>query len=263
MIETLFPEGSSSEPGVHLHMCATDAQRVAASMSLVTGNLENARLWLEAHDRWLNWSEAVLGRADGMLLWAELHLAEGDVALADEFAQQALTLASDPRQPLALIAVHRFLGELSTRRLAANSAKTHLKQSLELSNACALPFERALTTLAIAEFEIATGEKDAAVAHLREVRQTCEQLRAHPTLKRVSAIEHLISKSKDQPPFGLTPRELEVLRLLSQGMSDREIADHLFISHHTVMRHVSHILGKLDVESRTAAVAKAVREVIS
>jgi DNA-binding CsgD family transcriptional regulator len=57
----------------------------------------------------------------------------------------------------------------------------------------------------------------------------------------------------------LSPREMDVLRLLVDGKSDREIAAELFISHHTVMRHVSHILGKLGVESRTAAATWAVR----
>jgi DNA-binding CsgD family transcriptional regulator/tetratricopeptide (TPR) repeat protein len=60
-------------------------------------------------------------------------------------------------------------------------------------------------------------------------------------------------------PAGLTPRELDVLRLLTQGLSDREIGDRLYISHYTVMRHVTGILGKLEVSSRTAAAAWAVR----
>jgi len=63
-----------------------------------------------------------------------------------------------------------------------------------------------------------------------------------------------------QAPLLLTPRELDVLRCLTDGKSDREIAADLFISHHTVMRHVSNILGKLGVESRTAAATYAVRE---
>lgn len=58
----------------------------------------------------------------------------------------------------------------------------------------------------------------------------------------------------------LSPREVEVLRLIVGGMTDREIAATLNISHHTVMRHVSHILNKLDVESRTAAATWAVRQ---
>ncbi|MDP8908481.1 MAG: LuxR C-terminal-related transcriptional regulator, partial [Chloroflexota bacterium] len=61
-------------------------------------------------------------------------------------------------------------------------------------------------------------------------------------------------------PFGLTPREEEVLRLVAAGHSDREIADTLSISTRTASNHVSHILAKLEVESRTAAVGRAIRE---
>jgi DNA-binding NarL/FixJ family response regulator len=57
----------------------------------------------------------------------------------------------------------------------------------------------------------------------------------------------------------LTPREREVLKLLAEGCTDREIADRLFISHRTAMQHVANILGKLEVSSRTAAAAFALR----
>jgi DNA-binding CsgD family transcriptional regulator len=59
---------------------------------------------------------------------------------------------------------------------------------------------------------------------------------------------------------GLTPREIEVLRLLAQGQSDRDIAEALFISRHTAMKHVANILAKLGVGSRTAAATVALRE---
>jgi DNA-binding NarL/FixJ family response regulator len=58
---------------------------------------------------------------------------------------------------------------------------------------------------------------------------------------------------------GLTPREVEILRLVAEGHSDREIGDLLSISHRTVMTHVSNILAKLNLESRTAAAAFARR----
>ena len=58
----------------------------------------------------------------------------------------------------------------------------------------------------------------------------------------------------------LTPREREVLGLLAEGLTNREIADRLVLSEHTVHRHVSHVLGKLGVPSRAAAAAHAVRQ---
>jgi DNA-binding NarL/FixJ family response regulator len=58
---------------------------------------------------------------------------------------------------------------------------------------------------------------------------------------------------------GLTPRELEVLRLLVEGQSNAEIADALFVSVRTVRAHVASILAKLDVPTRTAAAAFAIR----
>jgi predicted ATPase/DNA-binding CsgD family transcriptional regulator len=67
-------------------------------------------------------------------------------------------------------------------------------------------------------------------------------------------------RTVEHRPGGLTRREVEVLRLLVEGKSDREIAAALYISPRTVMRHVSHILNKLDVESRTAAATWAVRQ---
>jgi DNA-binding NarL/FixJ family response regulator len=61
------------------------------------------------------------------------------------------------------------------------------------------------------------------------------------------------------PGAGLSPREVEVLRLLVEGRSDREIAAALAISPRTVMRHVAGILNKLGVSSRTAAATIAIR----
>ena len=58
---------------------------------------------------------------------------------------------------------------------------------------------------------------------------------------------------------GLTPRELEVLNLVAAGRSNREIADLLFLSERTVENHVRHVLTKLDVPSRVAAAAYAIR----
>jgi DNA-binding NarL/FixJ family response regulator len=63
--------------------------------------------------------------------------------------------------------------------------------------------------------------------------------------------------------LGLTSRETDVLRLLVEGRSDREIGEELYISTRTAQGHVSHIFDKLGVNSRAAAVALAVREGIT
>lgn len=67
------------------------------------------------------------------------------------------------------------------------------------------------------------------------------------------------ARRQERDPRGLTPRELEVVRLLVDGQSDRQIGERLYISHRTVMTHVANILAKLDVQSRTAAATQAVR----
>lgn len=68
---------------------------------------------------------------------------------------------------------------------------------------------------------------------------------------------------KAASPFGLSRRELEVLRLVAEGRTDQAIADSLSISYRTATTHVARILVKLDVDSRTAAASRAVREGIA
>ena len=76
-------------------------------------------------------------------------------------------------------------------------------------------------------------------------------------ITNMNAASTATEKAADQ--YGLSPREREVLALVIDGSSDREIAAALFISHRTVMRHVSSILDKLEVPTRTAAATAALR----
>ena len=74
---------------------------------------------------------------------------------------------------------------------------------------------------------------------------------------RVVEVETLLGKGSEASSYGLSERELEVLRLVATGKSNREIAAELVISEHTVARHVQNIFSKLGVSSRTAAGAFA------
>jgi DNA-binding CsgD family transcriptional regulator len=257
----LMPRGPATEPGGTDFPPSLEIQRLAADLSMDANDLESARAWIEAHDHWLRWSGAVLWRADGHLLWARFHRLSGDLENARDDADHALRLASEPCQPVALLASHRFLGELDVLQRRYDEAACHFEKSIDLAEACAAPFEQALTMLAMAELRTATGDSEAARTLLASVRDIGESLGAGPIVARAKASEDRLNKRNDSLsyPAGLTPREVEVLRLVAQGMSDRRIADELFISRKTVTHHVSHILDKLDLDSRAAAAAFAVR----
>jgi DNA-binding CsgD family transcriptional regulator len=211
---------------------------------------------LEAHDRWLAWNGAVLGRAEGQLGWAAYHRAAGDLGSACEHGSRALAHASDPRQPLALLATHRLLGELETKAGRHAEAQEHLDQALALADACAAPYERALTLLALAELHAATADMAAARAHLDEARDLLTPLEARPALARADALEAQFA-APQQPregyPAGLTAREVEVLRLVAEGLTDAQVAERLYLSPRTVGRHLASIYDKLGVATRLAA----------
>jgi DNA-binding CsgD family transcriptional regulator len=96
------------------------------------------------------------------------------------------------------------------------------------------------------------GDEEAFVLELEAARSVFEELGAAPD---VAAVDSLTGTAADA--HGLTARELEVLRLVAAGKSNRDIAAELVISEHTVARHMQNIFRKLDVSSRTAASAFA------
>lgn len=82
----------------------------------------------------------------------------------------------------------------------------------------------------------------------------------HPRVSQLVLKELTARASDPKPVEELTPREMEVLRMVAKGMNNREIADALFLSEKTVKTHVSNILHKLDLADRTQAAVYAIRE---
>ena len=107
-------------------------------------------------------------------------------------------------------------------------------------------------------YHLKDSSPEALVEAIRQVSRGESSL--HPLIARKlldefhAPSEHQLSKEP------LTPRELEVVRLIAQGYENREIAEHLVVSEATVRTHVSNILGKLHLASRTQAALYALRE---
>jgi tetratricopeptide (TPR) repeat protein len=189
IIARILPAGAQAELGAGYFPTAVSLQRLAAELAIATGDVATARAWIDAHDRWLDWSGAVLGRAEGALLLGQYHSATGDPGAARRAAEQSLVNAAHPRQPLALIAAQRFLGQLDTAAGVYDAAEAHLGASLKLAEACQAPFERALTLLELARLRIVQDNAVAARPLLAEARAICERLRATPTLERIATLE--------------------------------------------------------------------------
>ena len=259
-IHEVLPDGPNTERGHGQVFTALQMVVLAAEIALTERDLSRAHAWLDCHDRWVDWPGNVRGRAVGELLWAKYERARGDQPLARSRATRSLALASEPRQPLALLAAHRFLGQCEREHGDVVAAREHLEASLQLADACGAVYERAQTWLALARLESDTGDLDASRALLEKTRDTCESLGARPLLDQVRELEEKInaSTSRVSYPLGLTAREVEVLKLVARGMTDAEVADELFVSPRTVGSHLTSIYGKLGVRSRTEATRFAV-----
>jgi DNA-binding CsgD family transcriptional regulator len=262
--QDLAAGGPGAAPGDAQFWAAVAGQRLAAALALDDGDHAAARAWLQAHDPWLAWAGAVLGRAEGALGWAAYHRAAGDLVAARGAAEQARAHAANPRQPLALLAAHRLLGELDTAEGRHAEAQAH-HAAQALADACQAPYERALTLLALADLRATTDDRADATSALAAARTLLEPLGARPALARAEALAARLATPAAAPPpaaaalpGGLTPREAEVLRLVARGLSNADVAGRLFLSPRTVNTHLTSIYTKLGVDNRAAATRLAV-----
>lgn len=116
------------------------------------------------------------------------------------------------------------------------------------------PYEAARLRVLMARAYQALGDHDTAELELDAAGHVFEQLGAEPDLVELSAISH---RAATHASGGLSRREVEVIRLVATGATNRQIAQTLVISEKTVARHISNIFNKLGLSSRTAAAAYA------
>jgi DNA-binding CsgD family transcriptional regulator len=138
----------------------------------------------------------------------------------------------------------------------ASAALGSLRRAFEVWQQLEAPYLGARARMVIGLACRALGDDEGAALELDAARAVFERLGAAPDLAR---IDSLTRGARSGRLHGLTPRELQVLRLVATGKTNRAIAAGLFVSEKTVDRHVSNILTKLDVPSRAAATAYAYR----
>ena len=160
------------------------------------------------------------------------------------------------------LATGRVLGLLAHAVGQKRRASHHFEQALVFCRASGFKPELAWTCHDYATALLDLGDRDdkvKAAVLLDEGEQIAAALGLEPLRKRIAAFRERYRLRLARNPAGLTTREFEVLQLLASGKANKDIAEALFISTHTVAVHVARVLEKTGSSNRTAAVAYATR----
>jgi DNA-binding NarL/FixJ family response regulator len=195
--------------------------------------------------------------------------AERGAVLRAEMMQARVQAAADDLD-LPVLSAHAASAAADVARAAGEPDPALYAAAAEAWAAIERPYPAAVARFAEAEAHLRAGDREATVAAARIAAESARELGAHWLLDEV---EGLAARARlrldeeapaaldpeEEAAFGLTPRELQVLALLAGGATNREIGAQLFMAEKTASVHVSRILSKLDVRSRTEAAAVAHR----
>jgi DNA-binding NarL/FixJ family response regulator len=179
----------------------------------------------------------------------EIALAAGETEEARTACLELHELAERYESAMLEAIVAHAQGAVALADGDASAALTSLRHAQHIWLELDAPYEVARTRELIAQGCSALGDDEGGTLELAAARELFERLGAQPDLARVSM--------RGGSRYGLSERELEVLRLVASGKSNREIASRLVISEHTVARHLQNIYAKLGLSSRAAATAFA------
>lgn len=232
--------------------CGREPQPGLALLRLQQGNSKAAA---SAIRRAVSETDEPLTLARLLPACVEIMLATGDIGAAGHALEELERIAERYERSGMLDALSaQARGAVDLAGGDAALALRALRQAQQAWQELDAPYEAARARVLVALCCRALGDADAAAMELDAARSTFERLGAAPDVARV---ESLVRPGAGPKTHGLTPRELEVLRLVAAGHTNREIATELVISEHTVARHVQNILAKLRLSSRTAASAFA------
>ncbi|MCD2443304.1 helix-turn-helix transcriptional regulator [Agromyces sp. SYSU K20354] len=181
----------------------------------------------------------------------EIEVTAGDPGAARRTLRELTTLGGPIPTPMLSAAIAFADAQVRFAEGDAAGALVSARASVEGWRALGVPYETARGRVLVGRALGALGEADQGRAELDGARGVFASLGANPAL---AELEDLIG---DRRAGVLTPREVEVLRLVSTGLTNRAIGERLSLSEKTVARHVSNIFGKLSLSTRAAATAYA------
>jgi DNA-binding NarL/FixJ family response regulator len=250
----------------HYNM-AIDATGALARVALAEGDEQQAAehcralvaAWADSDDHHY---------AIGGLRWSAAFFASRRDAAGAHACTEALSrIASATGYADAVAALGHAIAETALAEGDAETAAEQLARAVEQHRTLDLPFQRAEIELRAGVALNAAGEREVALERLSDAYRTARKLGARPlaaeAAREVAALGESVARrlgrraAADADGAGLSRREIEVVRLLAVGRTNREIARELFLSPRTVDMHVRNILRKLDCRSRVEAAGRA------
>jgi DNA-binding CsgD family transcriptional regulator len=232
--------------------CGWDPQPGLALLRIAQGRAEPAvqalrRALLTAHDP--------IMRARLLPAMIEASLASSKLEDARAASRELDAIAAKFGTPVMAALAGRVRGAVELAEGDAASASVTLREAFAVLQQLGAPYWAALVRMQLACAYQVLGDEEGALFEIDAARSCFEQLGAKTELAAIDALK--AGAQAGPAAHGLSPRELEVLRLVASGKTNKLIAVELCLSEKTVDRHVSNILCKLNVPSRAAATAFA------
>lgn len=186
--------------------------------------------------------------------YVEIMQASGNVESARRGADELMKISDEIAAPFLIAVANCATGAVLLEEGDARSALRPLRIAQTTWRQLDAPYEVARTSVLIGLACRALGDEDSSTLEMGAARSIFERLGAASALAKLDGVT-----GKTAPAAGLTGREVEVLALIATGKTNRDIAKDLVISDKTVARHIANIFAKLDLSSRAAATAYAIK----
>ena len=228
-----------------------DPQPGLALLRLAQGRADAAIIPIR---RAMNATMNRLERTKLLPAYVEVVLATNDIQEAGSVCRELEEIAQRYDSDVLGAMVAQARGAVELAKGDAQTALGSLRHARHVWQQVEAPYETARIRVLMGLAYRSLGDSEAAEIEFDAAKAVFEQLGAAPELAR---LDSLIKRATAVPPHPLTARELQVLRLIVAGKTNKAIAASLFLSERTIDRHVSSIFSKLDVPSRAAATAYA------